>query len=135
MQSATKILIADDDEKFIRAVARHLRLKGYDVQWATDGFQALQVAQKLRPEIILLDVNMPAGGGIGTLERLKGFPVLASVPVIVMTGDRSPEVARTIKRYDCDVLWKPFPAADLITLIEQRLADSSQEVSDEELLG
>ena len=120
--SRERILIADDDEKFARAVSRHLQRVGYEVVHASDGFQLLQFAQRLQPDLLIVDVNMPAGGGITAIDRIRKLPTMTGAHVIVTTGDRSAELQQTIEQRQCEVLWKPFSAADLIALVEQKLA-------------
>jgi CheY-like chemotaxis protein len=82
----TKILLVDDS-KFLRLAAeRALARAGYDVSSATDGEQALEIARKLRPDLILLDMLLPKLPGPEVLKALKKDLRTADIPVVVLTG-------------------------------------------------
>ena len=130
MTHSVRILIADDDDKFCSAVARHLKRNGHEVYCAGDGFQLLQLAQRVHPDLILVDVNMPAGGGLQMLERMRNITGLTGTPMIMTTGDRSYEVSAEINRLGCDVLWKPFSVTDLMDVIEKKLSETNNEEED-----
>ncbi len=95
---AKKILIADDDRQILRLLAMCLRKEGYEVVTAVDGYQALQFALDHRPDLLLLDVNMPAGDGLSVQERLRNNAVMCVTPVIYLTGERHERVASTAKK-------------------------------------
>ena len=82
-QSHVTIMIVDDDPLACRALTVRLRANHYNTVSACDGYSALALAQNERPDLILLD---PAGDGFAVLERLRKFPALAAIPVIVLTG-------------------------------------------------
>jgi putative two-component system response regulator len=81
-----KILIIDDDKDLRLALSIRLRASGYDVAMATDAISAMSVALKERPDLVLLDVNMPGGNGFMIMERFRMSTHLESTPVIVLTG-------------------------------------------------
>lgn len=81
-----KILVVDDDEDIRRGLAIRLKASNYEVAMAADAITAVSVAQKERPDLIILDVNMPGGNGFVVMERLQKITHLALVPVIVVTG-------------------------------------------------
>jgi CheY-like chemotaxis protein len=82
----TKILLVDDS-KFLRlATERALARAGYDVTSAIDGEQALDLARKVRPDLILLDMLLPKLPGPEVLKALKKDPKTADIPVVVLTG-------------------------------------------------
>ena len=64
------ILIADDDHLHLKCLTHHLEKAGYSVIQATDSFHALRLASQLKPSLIILDINMPAGDGFSVKERL-----------------------------------------------------------------
>jgi CheY-like chemotaxis protein len=71
--SAKKILIVDDDEHLLLGLAAKLKAKGYAVVSAMDGVAAVAVARQESPDLILLDLGLPAGDGFLVLERLRGY--------------------------------------------------------------
>lgn len=84
-----RLLIADDDPAFLKAIATRLLAEGYDVVTRTNGFQALEYANAQRPDAIVLDINMPGGDGLSVLDRLRMLQHHHEIPVIYLTGDTS----------------------------------------------
>ena len=88
--TAKKILIVEDDMELVQGLSIRLRANGYTVFIATDGITAMRVAQKESPDLILLDIGLPAGDGFTVMDRLKSIARLSIVPVVVLTG-RDPQ--------------------------------------------
>ncbi len=82
----TKILIVDDDTDIRRGLNVHLQANGYEVLFAADAMSAIAVAVKERPDLIILDIGLPAGDGYVVMERLQNYPALACIPVIVLSA-------------------------------------------------
>jgi len=80
-----KILIVEDDKD--ERIAMHVRMKacGYETFFAIDGITSMVEVQKHRPDLIILDIRMPAGDGFVVMERLRNIPELAEIPVIVVS--------------------------------------------------
>lgn len=89
----SKILIVDDDPELRRALNLRFRANHYETFYATDGFSAIAMAQKEKPDVIILDVGLPAGDGFVVMDRLQQNAELASIPVIVLTA-RDPQSTR-----------------------------------------
>lgn len=89
----SKILIVDDDPDLRRALNLRFRANHYETAYATDGLSAIAMAQKEKPDVIILDVGLPAGDGFVVLDRLQQTAELASIPVIVLTA-RDPQSTR-----------------------------------------
>ncbi len=81
-----KILIIDDDPDFCAYLAALIRHHGYDVIQAGDGVSAMHSAVAEKPDLILLDLGIPAGNGYITLRRIREHPFLAGVPVFIISG-------------------------------------------------
>lgn len=81
-----KILIVEDDAETRRALNLRLRFSDFDTVYAVDGFSAVSAAAKECPDLILLDIGLPAGDGFVVMERLRANPILANIPVIILTG-------------------------------------------------
>ena len=88
---SAKILISDDDQEFVAHLADELKLWGYETVCVTEGVRVLEIAKKSFPDLVLLDLKMPAGRGIEILSRLKKDPQMFCVPVVVITGS-SPDL-------------------------------------------
>jgi CheY-like chemotaxis protein len=82
----TKILIVEDDHQQQVAYARTLGQAGYEVALAADAISAVSSAVAQRPDLIMLDLGLPAGDGGLVLERLRNLPVTSITPAIAVTG-------------------------------------------------
>jgi CheY-like chemotaxis protein len=87
---APRMLIADDDPSIVRLLADHCARMGFDVETASNGIQALLKASRIKPQIIIIDVNMPEVDGLSACAHLLG-PDRPPVDVIVITGSRDPD--------------------------------------------
>lgn len=114
------ILIADDDRDLLRALTMRLKAGGYTVHVARDGYQALEFSQTLEPDVILLDINMPAGDGPNVMERLRTLAKTEMTPVIFMTGEQSPRIDDLMEHSGAvAVIKKPFEFKQLMEAIEK----------------
>jgi DNA-binding response OmpR family regulator len=110
-----RILVSDDDRRTLEAVKVRLMAEGFDVEVATDGYQAVAMARTLKPDLVILDIGMPAGDGFSVHERIRQIPELDGVPIIYMTGQDPEAVARRAVRDGARaVLHKPFRGAELV---------------------
>ena len=115
MSKNATILIADDDERVLKALMLRLGEVGFKVITATDGYSALALATKHKPALLILDINMPAGDGFSVQERMKGIPGMATIPVIYVTGDKSERLDDVAQRLGAfAVIHKPFHIEELI---------------------
>ncbi len=89
------VLIADDDADFLTVLAQRCKALGLSVQVAPDGLGALATIAREEPDLLILDIDMPAGGGMGVAEKLLGDPKLRPIPVVFCTGQSD---AATIDR-------------------------------------
>jgi DNA-binding response OmpR family regulator len=80
------IMLVDDDEDLLVALAAPLRRQGFDVSVATDAVTAISTAVKQPPDVIIMDIGLPGGDGVTVMRRLHSLPQLAGVPVIMLSG-------------------------------------------------
>src|SRR5208282_3273875 len=85
-----KILVVDDDPDLLRAMRLRLRANDYEIATAGDGYAAIATAQKEKPDLVVLDLGLPAGDGFVVLDRMQKSSALAGVPVIVLSA-RDPQ--------------------------------------------
>jgi CheY-like chemotaxis protein len=113
------ILLVEDEEQLRRVMKDLLEREGYTIVEAADGVQALEQVDRHNPDVILLDLNLPAMDGYGVLQQLRSRPGTSTVPVIVLTakGDEDNEV-RVLKLGADDFLTKPFRARALSARLE-----------------
>jgi DNA-binding response OmpR family regulator len=124
MQKA-KILIVDDDPDLRRGLNLRLRANHYNTAYATDGFSAMAMAQKEQPDLIILDIGLPAGDGFVVLNRLQENAALSCVPVIVLTA-RDPQYNRErILRAGATAFFqKPADNDELLSTIQSVLSNA-----------
>ena len=72
--SGKVILVVDDDEDFLQTLSIRLRTAGYKSVVAADGMQAVMMAQRHNPDLVVLDMRMPGGGGMSVMETLASQP-------------------------------------------------------------
>src|SRR5437667_285052 len=117
--AAVKVLLVDDEDSLRKVMRDLLERDGYAVSEARDGVQALDQIDRVGPDIIVLDLNLPGLDGYGVLSHLRSRPATASIPVIVLTakGDEDNEV-RVFELGADDFLTKPFRARALSARLE-----------------
>ena len=131
-----KILIVDDDPQIVRLLAMRLKANDFDVVAAYDGYQCVPVAKKESPDLILLDIKMPLGGGIGAFEILKGMADTSIIPIIFITAFPSEEVRRLVKEMGAnDLISKPFNSEILIDKINTAINGGKDVTSDDTLFS
>jgi DNA-binding response OmpR family regulator len=81
-----KILIIDDDDHLLLGLTARLKTNGYAVVWASDAVTAISVARDEAPDLIILDLGLPAGNGFLVLDRMKALSDLVAIPVIVLSA-------------------------------------------------
>jgi len=115
----------DDDPDLRRGLNLRLRANQYETVYATDGFTAMSMAQKERPDLIILDIGLPAGDGYVVLERLQQAANLSTIPVIVLTArDPQSNRERILKAGAAAFFQKPADNADLLDAIHSALGSS-----------
>lgn len=91
------VLIIDDDQVVTQQLVSLLRAAGYPAKSALDPVQGFMVAQRERPGLILLDINLPAGGGVRLLERLRKTTTTQLIPVVVITASEDPALEGEVR--------------------------------------
>lgn len=114
-----KLLLADDDKDFHAIITRLFEGPDWEVSTADDGVTALEQISVRRPDVIVLDLNMPRMGGRQLLTELRRNPGTAFIPVIILSGDSDPaEQAAEFNLGADDFVAKPFEAKELTARIE-----------------
>ena len=113
-----KILVVDDDPDVRLGLQLRLSANHYDVISAADGVASIAEARKHMPDLMILDLGLPAGDGFSVLERMKTNEKLSSIPVIVLSGrDRVGNRDRAIKAGARTFLQKPMANDKLLAVI------------------
>jgi len=120
------LLIVDDDASMNEIIKQNLEAAGYSTLSAFGGYDALALAKEKRPDLILLDLNLPAGSGSLAYTVLQSLDGLSGIPVIIISGE-DPEVIRrmqTGKTISCeDIFLKPLDFRRLFMRIARRLSE------------
>ena len=121
-----KILIVDDDPDLRQALRLRLRANRYDTVSAVDGYSAIAQAYKERPNLIILDLGLPAGDGFTVLNRLQDDDKLSQIPVVVLTA-RDPQTSEQRSHQAVAVAFfqKPADNAELLSVIRTVLAQAA----------
>ena len=129
------VLVVDDSPDALSLINDALEDAGMDVLVALEGRQALTIAKRIRPYIILLDAIMPNMDGFETCHALKSDPALATIPVIFMTGLTDTEdVVKGLEVGGVDYLTKPINPSELLARMKVHLSNARQAVSVESAL-
>jgi putative two-component system response regulator len=113
-QNAGKLLLVDDDAANVAVLSRTMSRLGYATATAVDGAAALEAVARERPDVVLLDVNMPLLDGFDVCRRLKADPATRLIPVVLLTGLAAIEDrVRGIDAGADDFLTKPYVVAEL----------------------
>jgi DNA-binding response OmpR family regulator len=126
MGQKKKILIVDDERDIVKALMIRLQGAGYDIVTAFDGAQGVFMAHKEKPDLIILDIRMPAGNGFSVAQRLKRSIHTFTIPVIFLTG--SPEKNAEDKAMAMGARFyikKPYDPEELLDAVKRALEEGS----------
>jgi DNA-binding response OmpR family regulator len=122
-----KILIVDDDPDLRQALRLRLRANHYETVNAGDGYSAIAQAYKERPDLIILDLGLPAGDGFIVLDRLQKDDKLSTIPVVVLTArDSQGNEQRALRSGAAAFFQKPADNAELLNVIRATLSQTDQ---------
>ena len=120
MSESKKILIVDDEQQLVLAMKIRLQSKSYEVITASDGQEALDCANKDRPDLIILDVMMPGMDGYSCLRELNNRFGRGKIPVIILTARERMKDLFELEGIE-DYMVKPFDYEDLLIRIQRVL--------------
>lgn len=111
-----EILIVEDEFSYAKMMKLRLESEGYQVKIAGDAYSGTQMALRGDPDLIILDLGMPAGGGFTLLERVRNIPHKSMIPVIILTGKIiDTEITNKAKALNVSAIYsKPYNAVDFI---------------------
>ena len=122
--AAKTILIVEDDPVGRQVLHTALRAEKFDTILAPDAMTALTLARDRKPALIILDLGLPAGGGFTFLQRLRMFPALAVIPVIVVSGqDRATNEQQALDAGASAFISKPASPETIISRIREFIAE------------
>jgi DNA-binding NtrC family response regulator len=123
MSAGGRILVVDDAPANLRLLADLLTVHGHEVSTAASGAEALERIAKIEPDLILLDVMMPALDGFAVCDRLKAEPATHDIPVIFITAlNETDDKVRAFSTGGVDYVTKPFEPRELLARVGTHLA-------------
>ena len=119
MTDSGRVLVVDDEPQIRRALATNLRARGYEVDLAASGEEALALAAERHPDVVILDLGLPGIDGIEVVRGLRGW---TAVPIVVLSvrGDETDKVAALDAGAD-DYVTKPFGMNELLARLRAAL--------------
>ncbi len=118
----SKVLVAEDHEDTRFLLRTLLERRGLAVVEARDGVEACDLAQRERPDLILMDGGLPVLDGISATRRLRGLDSLARVPIVFLSGHAGPQHQMAARDAGCDeYVVKPFDIARLEHVLNRHL--------------
>ena len=122
MECPKKILLVDDDELTRELMQRTLARQGYEVTVAEDGLRAFELAESLRPDLIITDLFMPSADGAHLIRRVRAKDELMATPILVTTGYGSGGAALTLSQGANAYEPKPVDPDSLLATVRRLLA-------------
>lgn len=117
-----KILAVDDEPNILMSIEFILEMEGYEVHTARDGEEALEVAERARPDLILLDINMPRKDGYEVCRMLREKPYMAETKIVMLTAKgQTLEKKKGLEVGADEYVTKPFNAEDLLEKIRKMI--------------
>jgi adenylate cyclase len=119
---ASRILVIEDEPANIQTLSTILKERGYQINIATNGRQALEVLERIRPDLILLDIMMPEMDGFETCRRIKASTAWREIPIIFLTAKTdTADIVRGFELGAVDYVAKPFNAHELLARVNTHL--------------
>lgn len=123
-QAKRRVLIVEDNLDTVHSMAMLIRMMGHEVEFAINGFAALDAARRFRPEVILLDIGLPDFKGYNIARQLKWEPALAATRIFAITGRSMDEVRQKAMEAGCEqVFAKPVDPALIERLLLEKQGD------------
>jgi len=118
----SRILVIEDEPANIRTLSTLLKERGYNINIATNGRQGLEVLERIRPDLILLDIMMPEIDGFETCRRIKASTAWREIPIIFLTAKTdTADIVRGFELGAVDYVAKPFNAHELLARVNTHL--------------
>ena len=121
--TCTRLLLADDDSKFLRFVSELLIGAGYDVHCTSDSGRVLEMAEALKPALVILDIAMPGKDGFQVARDLRANPQTKGVRCMFLTAHRASTHVKSAREVGgIAYLEKPFQSSSLLWMVKAVLS-------------
>ena len=120
-----KILVVDDELNIIKSLSDLLTANGYDVITAMDGKAGVELATKIKPDLILLDIMMPKLSGMELLKKMKSSEASAGIPIIIISAKSDMDtLSDAMWNYADKYITKPYDPKGVLEAIQSSLKTS-----------
>jgi two-component system response regulator RpaA len=124
MADKKKILVVEDEANIQLLLRTNLEKAGYQVFSAVDALQGVAMARQVAPNLIILDVMMPAGGGESVFERVKMISMTMHIPIIIHSACPRAEIEYKIPNLqDTEIITKPASPSEVVAAVKKLLPD------------
>jgi len=114
----SKILIVEDEVDIAKVLKKRLTENGFEVIAASDGYEGTKLAHKEKPDLVILDLLMPVGGGMSVLKNIRMSGEIMEIPVVVLTGMKNEDYKKQVLAEGVEAyLEKPYDPDQLIATI------------------
>ncbi|SFR13581.1 response regulator transcription factor [Desulfoscipio geothermicus] len=125
-----KILVVDDEKNILELISYNLKREGYTVVTADNGLDALQTAQDVKPDLIILDIMLPGKDGLEVCRQLRFNPETYNIPIIILSAkDEEIDKVVGLEVGADDYVTKPFSPRELLARIKAHLRRMAQRSS------
>jgi CheY-like chemotaxis protein len=122
MTDAKRVLLVEDFEDSRFSLSKLLQIEGYEVMEAVDGAQAIDLARKNRPDLILMDLTLPVLDGLSATRKIRQDQSMEGVPIIALSGHDLTDIQAKAMAAGCtDYITKPIDFNNLITIMAKYL--------------
>lgn len=122
MSEQISVLVVEDEEHIRTVLEYNLKLDGFEVHLAADGFSGLEVAREIRPDLVLLDWMLPDMDGLKVLSELKNDETTSHIPIFMLTAKgMMSDVGKALYEGADDYITKPFDPMELGEIIKKKL--------------
>jgi DNA-binding response OmpR family regulator len=119
---AKRVLIADDEPNIVTSLEFLMEQAGYETRVAANGQEAIDLAQSLHPDLILLDIMFPMKSGYEVCQRLKSDPATRDIKIVIVSAKgRDVEVAKALELGADAFIGKPFSTRELVAKVKEML--------------
>jgi DNA-binding response OmpR family regulator len=116
------VLIVEDEQDVAIVLAKRLKDEGFEVIMAQDAYEGFSLALKDKPDLVLLDLMLPAGGGLQVLQNIRNSSKIMNMPVVVITGIKDVEYEKKVLKAGVEAyLEKPYDFEKLKGIIQKIL--------------
>lgn len=127
-----KILIVEDEADLVQTLSKRLSSAGYEIGVSMDATSGIMQMRKFKPDLLILDLMLPGGGGQAVMKALKLSTHTANIPVLVLTGMQNPTHKQNIESMGISAyMTKPYDFAEVLATIQKLLESKPTEIKPE----